>query len=379
MTQFTEKETVQPKSKFRTQGVQALFGLSMGVLISSFMLREEVSITILSVLFILLIAVISFVVSLMIHETGHAVGGKLGGMEVMNLSYGPFVYAKVKGKSRFFFKLPALGYIGRAMMRFTDAISEDEMRKKLLRLIYAGPVSNIVTGGIALVIAFFVWPSGALLTFALVSLFLGLTNLANVETPTGVQTDGRMISLLKGKEPGAEVIFVSYQLLQEDPTGTGNWKQQTILKVEEVMKRYPEWPLASSLLATAGPYYYQSSLERFLQLSEERAFKERTGKAAVLQDLIDTAAATGLYFAGQLHGTPDIEEKLRLISDKDEVSRYMRDAYLSIVHGETAQAIEALDQVDRAIGEWHPLYLDGAAQRKVAEVIRKRLINDQVI
>lgn len=74
MTQFTEKKTVQPKSKLRTQGVQALFGLSMGVLISSFMLREEVTISLVSALFILLIAVISFIVSLMIHETGHAIG-----------------------------------------------------------------------------------------------------------------------------------------------------------------------------------------------------------------------------------------------------------------------------------------------------------------
>ncbi|WP_404406203.1 M50 family metallopeptidase [Jeotgalibacillus malaysiensis] len=379
MTQFTEKETVQPKSKFRTQGVQAIFGLLMGVLISSFMLREEVSITILSALFILLIAVISFVISLMVHETGHAVGGKLGGMEVMNLSYGPLVYAKVNGKSRMFFKLPALGYIGRAMMRFPDRIPEEEMRKKLLRLIYAGPVSNMVTGGVALVFAYFIWPSGALLTFAMVSLFLGLTNLSNIETPTGVLTDGKMIAILNGKEPGAEVIFVSYQLLQEDPTGTGRWKKETIEKVEHIIKRYSDWPLAASLLATLGPYYYTSDPERFLELTKGRAFKKRMNKAIVLQDMIDTAAATGLYFAGKLHEEPDIEEKIQLISDKNEVSRHMRDAYLAIIHDEKKEALNALDKADQAIGEWHPLYLEGAGERKVTQEIRNRLQLDEVL
>lgn len=300
-------------------------------------------------------------------------------MEVMNLSYGPFVYAKVNGKSRFFFKLPSLGYIGRAMMRFPDPVSDEEMRKKLLRLIYAGPVSNIVTGGVALVIAYFIWPSGALLTFAMVSLFLGLTNLASIETPTGVLTDGKMISILKGKEPGAEVIFVSYQLLLEDPTGTGNWKKETIEKVEHIIKRYPDWPLAASLLATVGPYFYTSNPERFLELATGRAFKERTNKAVVLQDMIDTAAATGLFFAAKLHEEPEIERKLQQISDKNEISRYMRDAYLALIRDDKKEALDALDKADQAIGEWHPLYLEGAGERKVTQEIRGRLQVDKVL
>ncbi|AJD92840.1 hypothetical protein JMA_35230 [Jeotgalibacillus malaysiensis] len=373
MTQVTEKKTVQPGSKFKTQGVQALFGLLMGVLISSFVLREEVPITVTGVLFILFVALISFIISLLIHETGHAIGGKLGGMEVMNLSYGPFVYAKVSGKSRFFFKLPSLGYIGRAMMRFPERVSDKAMQKKLLRLIYAGPVSNIVTGGAALILGYFIWPSGIILTFAMVSLFLGITNLASIETPTGVLTDGKMISILKEKEPGAEVILVSYQLLQEDPTGTGHWKKETVERAEQIINRYPDWPLAASLLATIGPYYYKSDPDRFLELTDGRAFKKRTNKAVVLQDMIDIATATGLYFAGKLHEEPDIERKLQLISNKNDVTRYMRDAYLAIVYGEKSQALAALDRVDRAIGEWHPLYLEGSSEQKVTQEIRNHL------
>ncbi|KIL42736.1 hypothetical protein KP77_33660 [Jeotgalibacillus alimentarius] len=379
MTQVTEKKTVQPKSRFRTKGIQALFGLLMGAMISSFVLREEVTITLTGVLFILLMAVISFIVTVMIHETGHAIGGKLGGMEVMNLSYGPLVYAKVNGKSRFFFKLPSLGYIGRAVMRFPEQVSDEAMRKKLLRMIYAGPVSNIITGGVALIIGYFIWPSGIILTFAMVSLFLGLTNLASIETPAGVMTDGKIISMLKEREPGAEVILVSHKLLQEDPTGAGHWKRETVERTEHIIRRYPDRPLAAFLLVTIGPYYYGSDPARFLELTDGRVFKNRTNKAVVLQDMIDTAAATGLYFAGKLCETDNIEEKLQLISDKNEVSGYMRDAYLAIVRGENSQALASLDQADRAIGEWHPLYLEGAIEKKVTQEIRNSLkINEDL-
>ncbi|MGD7045710.1 M50 family metallopeptidase [Jeotgalibacillus proteolyticus] len=377
MEQHSQKKSEQLLPKLAAKAGQLAGGAIVGVLIASYIIREDVAFSLNGVVYLLFIMVFSIILSVMIHETGHAIGGKLGGMEVMNLSYGPFVYAKVNGRKRFFFRLPALGYLGRAMMRFPEPIEERDMRKKLLRFIYAGPISNLVTGIPAIAAAYLIWPSGALLIFGVINLFFGLTNLANVETSAGAQSDGRMIAVLKGKEPGVEVILVSYQLLQEDPQAMGQWSRETIEKTVHVIEKYRDWPLASSLLSTIGPYFYTSNPERFLELTEGKVFHPRSKQGSILQDMKDVAAAAGLYFAGKLKDEENIEEKLQLISDREPVSRYLRDAYLAIARGQNKKAFAALDQVEAAIGEWHPLYLEGTALHQLTNEMRNRLSEKQ--
>lgn len=364
-------ETGQAKPKRFAQIGHMLLGAFIGIFMVHYFYTHDIQFTVDGFFYILIIAILSFIATVIIHETGHAIGGKLGGMVVMNLSYGPFIYAKVDGRTRFFFKLPAMGYIGRAMLSFTEPVSEAEMRKSMLRFIYAGPLANLFTGIPALIWAY-VNPSGALFTFGLVSLFLGLTNLGNIESK-GAQTDGRLIAMLKDKQPGADLILISYQLLQEDPRASGKWSTASINRAEEVIERYKGWPLAASLLATIGPYYFTSNPQRFLELAEGRAFLPRSKQAGILQDITDVSVATGLYFANRLQDEPDIEAKLQLIGNQDAVSRHFRDAFLAIVRHQQNDALVALYEIDKTIGEWHPLYLEGVSLKYITQAIRSDL------
>ncbi|WP_392455353.1 site-2 protease family protein [Chryseomicrobium aureum] len=351
------------KSSWKTPLSQFIVGGIAGFAIVSYYFTHDITFSLMSVLSILLIAIASFIFAIILHETGHALAGKLSGMEVMNLSYGPFIYAKTNGASKFYFKAPAMGYIGRAMLRFPTQLPEHEMRRRLIPFIYGGPVANIVVA-VSLLIPSYIYGWSGWFTFALVQLFTGLSNLTSMETG-GAQTDGRVIAMLKGKEPGADLLLISYKLLQQDPTASGRWTNDVMQEAEEIILRYKNWPLAASLLASVSPYYYSRDPERIIELSEDRAFLERTKQSSILEDITDLSVITNYYYAGRLMTEPGIEEKLRQISDRDKVSRHLRDAYLALISGDKNEAITAIYATEKELGDWHPLYLEATALKSV--------------
>ncbi|MFC4355552.1 M50 family metallopeptidase [Chryseomicrobium palamuruense] len=359
------KKSSKKKINWLSQIAQFLIGGVLGILIVSYFFRHDVQITLWSVLLVMGVAALSFIVGIILHETGHAIAGKLSGMEIMNLSYGPFIFAKTNGQNRFFVKLPAMGYIGRAMLRFPRAIPEEDMRKKMIRFIYGGPVSNLVVA-IPLLALSFIYGWSGWFVFALVNIFLGLSNLGNVESK-GAQTDGRVLSMIKGKQPGADLILVSYQILQEDPQGRGNWSKATAEKAKAVIERYEGWPLAASLLSTVGPYYYHTNPEAYLALAEGRSFLPRDKQAGILQDLTDISVATGYFYAGRLLTEPDMKNKLQLIDDQEPVTRHMRDTYMAMINCDKNTALTSIYAAEQALGEWHPLYLEGTSLKAVLQ------------
>lgn len=365
----TDSSTQKNKTNWKSQAGQLLSGGLFGFLLVSYYFRHDVTFSATSALLILVIAIISFIAGVIIHELGHAVAGKLSGMTIMNLSFGPFIYAKTDGQSRFYFKLPAMGYVGRAMLRFAQPISESQMRKSMIRLFYGGPLSNLVIGVPLLATSFYYGWSGWFV-FALINIFFGLTNLANIEG-AGVQSDGRVIAMLNGKLPGDDLILVSYQILQEDPQGEGNWSEETAEKVKSVIERYPGWPLAATLLSTVGPYYYHSNPHAYLDLAEGRSFLPRDKRAGILQDITDISVATGYYYADRLKTEPTMKEKLHQIGTQETVARHMRDMYLAIIDGNRNQALTSNYAAEAALGDWHPLYLEGSSLKRVLREIRQ--------
>lgn len=356
------------KPQSASQLGQVLLGGMIGLVMVSYFFIHEPLFSLKGFFSIVLVAALSFIAAVIIHELGHAVAGKFVGMEVMNLSFGPFIYAKSTGRSRFYVKAPAMGYVGRAMMRFAEPLPDEVMRTKLIRFIYGGPAANLVVG-IPLIILSFIYGWSGWLTFAIVQLFLGFSNLMNAEVK-GAQTDGRVIAMLKNHVEGADLLFVSYRLIQEDPSGNGNWSEETIARARSVIERYENWPLAYSLLSSIGPYYYFSDTESYLELAKGRSFLARDAQSGILQDLTDTAVATALYFAGRLQDEPGIKRKLQLIGNQDAVSGHLRDVYVAIWQGNPADALVALDQVEHALGDWHPLYLEGLSLKRTISTIR---------
>lgn len=367
--EFSDTPTQKNKTNWKSQAGQLIIGGLFGFLLVSFYFRHDVTFSAPSAFLILIIAIVSFIAGVIIHELGHAIAGRLSGMSIMNLSFGPFIFAKTNGHSRFFFKLPAMGYVGRAMLRFAQPTSESQMRKGMILLFYGGSLSNLFIG-VPLLIASFYYGWSGWFVFALINIFFGLSNLANIEG-AGVQSDGRIIAMLKGKLPGDDLILVSYQILEEDPQGTGNWSEETARRVETVIDRYPGWPLAATLLSTVGPYYYHSNPQAYLELAEGRSFLPRDKQTGILQDITDISVATGYYYADRLKTEPTMKEKLHQIGTQETVTRHMRDMYLAIIEGNRNQALTSNYAAEAALGDWHPLYLEGTSLKRVLLEIRQ--------
>ncbi len=367
--EFSDTPTQKNKTNWKSQAGQLIIGGLFGFLLVSYYFRHDIMFSASGALLISVIAIISFIVGVIIHELGHAIAGKLSGMTIMNLSFGPFIYAKTHNQSLFFFKLPAMGYVGRAMLRFEQPIPEGQMRKGMIRLFYGGPLSNLIIG-VPLLLASFYYGWSGWFVFALINIFFGLTNLANIEG-AGVQSDGRVIAMLKGKLPGDDLILISYQILQEDPQGEGKWSKETAEKAKTVIERYPGWALAATLLSTVGPYYYHTNPQAYLELAEGRAFLPRNKQAGILQDITDISVATGYYYADRLKTEPTMKEKLHQIGTQETVTRHMRDMYVAIIEGNRNQALTSNYAAEAALGDWHPLYLEGASLKRVLREIRQ--------
>src|SRR6476660_593071 len=93
---------------------QLVLGAFIGLATVIYFFQFPVSWSISSALLIVLCIVISLPLSILLHELGHFLAGRLQGMRLLNLSVGPFVIERHKGKLHFHIVPSVLGYLGRA-------------------------------------------------------------------------------------------------------------------------------------------------------------------------------------------------------------------------------------------------------------------------
>ena len=342
-----------------------LAGLAIGVVLwpvfLPYLFIHEPVIDFANILMIIVATVVSGGLALIIHEIGHAIAGILSGMTFMNMSIGPIVVVRSDGKSRVIVQKPALGYLGRAMLRFPGALTAEQMEARLKRYVAGGPVANLIVAVIAIALVYTIFPSGILLTFAVVNLLLGAANLIPTDSK-GMMTDGKHLSMLSGRTPGKELVLIGYRLMQEDAEGT-DWRQETVAQAEELIRLHPDHPLTPALYASLSPYYIAENPSASEALGRGIAFRERQQTTDPLQDLADIAMVHALYAAGKLGEEPEILLKLGRIGDAEKVAGLFRDAYTAVLDGRPEKLGDCLDQLERVLGRWHSLYLEGRFEK----------------
>lgn len=164
-------------------------------------------------------AFLSFVVSIIllvnIHELGHLFFGKRAGYQLMMYKAGPFCWKYENGHFKFVLE-KAKGYLGLCMM--LSPITEPDRRANLLYFA-GGILMNLLTGTMALVIAFLLQPSSFTLflvfaIFGYLSICIGIINLLpsmNQNNPS----DGMILwSLWKGNRFAEGFITINRLQMQ---------------------------------------------------------------------------------------------------------------------------------------------------------------------
>ena len=371
VTKTPRKRKGQKKRSLR----HTLAGLAIGVVLwpvfLPYLFIHKPVIDFETVLLIIAATVVGGGLALVIHEFGHATAGILSGMTFMNMSIGPIIMIRSEGKSRFIFQKPALGYLGRAILRFPAGIHVQQMESRLKRYVAGGPAANLIVAGIAVALVYTILPSGILLTFAIVNLLLGATNLIPADSK-GMMTDGKHLSMLSGNMPGKELVLISHRLMQEDAEGT-EWSPETVNQAEELIRMYPDHPLTPALYASLSPYYIHGNPLASVELGRGVAFRERQQNMDPLQDLADIAMVHSLYAARKLGAEPEIRPKLGRIGDAEKVTGLFREAYSAVLDGQPDQLRNCLDQLERVLGQWHSLYLEGRFEKGRIHELRQAL------
>ncbi|MFC5605034.1 site-2 protease family protein [Sporosarcina koreensis] len=310
--------------------------------------------------------IVSFPLTILLHELGHLLAGRLQGMRLLNMSVGPFVIERHEGKHHFHIARSALGYLGRAMMYFPKHLEQDMMRDKLVRYIYGGPLINIVTGVLMIGNAFGIWHHPFCILFGLANLLVGITNL-QPNMAKSAMTDGLVIHRLRTVPLEESVIVTAYSALTEGmkTTEVNKWNADLIRQMERLLSS--EDPTAKSLLPTIGYYYLPEKPEKVLDIGRTSAFTRETAAFDYYADCADITFATALFFNEQLKDYPLIEEELRKIGKSDAIMDLKRDALLSYINGDFPGAFEHLNNAKDALGKWHPLYLRGESERKLLQ------------
>lgn len=158
--------------------------------------------------------------SILVHEFGHAFGGWSVGMKLRLFAFGPFSWQVRDGKWEFKFDstklFPESGATGNVPRG-----PEHQVWQSLL-MIAAGPLINIGTGLIAVGLAVTLDPrslvnfGGAMLMFGIISLIGGATNLLPFRVGQSYSDGARLLQLLNGG-PAADIYcaqsFVSSSLV----------------------------------------------------------------------------------------------------------------------------------------------------------------------
>lgn len=322
-----------------------------------------------SALIIVASIIASLLLCILLHECGHLFTGLTQGMQLLNLSVGPFVIERHEGKFHVHVVPSVLGYLGRAMMAFPKPLDDKTMRRKLIRYIYGGPMTNIVLGALSLVLAFTVVHNPFFLIFGLLNFLLGFMNLKPAMAGS-VMTDGLVIQKLKSEKPADyAVLLTGYVMLTEGlkTEDVKKWSLALIENLEELVSS--EDPMSKVYLQTISYYYLPNEPGKVMSIAKPVAFNKDIEKPDYYTDIADITYATTLYFGNEISDYPEIELHLQRISKLDGIIDLKRNALLSYVKGDTTKTIQFLQEAKNALGVWHPLYLRGEMEKRLIDTM----------
>lgn len=314
----------------------------------------------------------SIFLGILLHELGHFIAGRGQGMQLLNLSVGPFVIERHKRKLYFHFVPSVLGYLGRAMMVFPEQYDKHIMRKKLIRYVYGGPITNIVLGALSLALAFFTWHEPFFLIFGLLNILLGTMNLKPAMA-SSVMTDGLVLQKLKTEQD--TVMLTGYAMATKSlqVEDVKEWSPAFIQKLELLVQS--DDPMSKIYLQTIGYYYFPNEASRVTALAQPVIDNLAVNKPDYYADMAGITFATALLFEGKLTSYPGAEALLQSISKVDKVIDFKRQALQLYRQGDLDGAIGKLHDAHHALGKWHPLYLRGEMEKRLLLNLIKMLEN----
>lgn len=163
----------------------------------------------------LFLLALSLVLATFVHEAGHLIAGGLTGYRFLSfMVFGWVLYRRGEVLAWGRFHLP--GALGQALM-----LPPERPPEKLPYIAYnlGGILANLLTGSLALLLAFF-WKPGAMpfFIFAGCSFFLGILNALPLKLQ-GIATDGYHLMLMKNSLSAREAFAKSLYLQKRDYDG----------------------------------------------------------------------------------------------------------------------------------------------------------------
>lgn len=138
--------------------------------------------------------IISYYLTIVIHELGHVMAGKMKGMEFYFFLMGPILfYQDYTNKRRVTFKKHGLKIAGAASLRIDPTEKRAPIKKQLYFFMLGGGVTNIFVGLISFICAF-VFSSVFLFILSLLNLIVGPMNLLMKESPDFIPDGGCLIN-----------------------------------------------------------------------------------------------------------------------------------------------------------------------------------------
>lgn len=157
--------------------------------------------------------------SILLHELGHLLGGRLVGFHFVLLIVGPFKVQRI-GQQLHYGWNRHLNLAG----GLSASVPKDHrhLRRRMLMMAAGGPAISLLCSGLALylVLRAETWPQGLLLLFGAMNSAISLLTLAPLPT-CGLASDGsRLLLLLRGRPAAARwcaAVALSYTSLNQRP------------------------------------------------------------------------------------------------------------------------------------------------------------------
>lgn len=327
---------------------------------------------------IILIAVLFLYVHIIIHEGGHLICGLLSGWKYSSFRVGNLTLVKQDDKIKCK-KTTVAGTGGQCLM--TPPECEPEKCPFFLYLL-GGGLLNIITGGIALLIAFYVNSTVAtiLTVFAVMGIGLGVSNLFPAKMG-GTMNDGYQIFIEMPGNPKSKAS--QYCLLASNAVLTNS--ESTDMLPEKLRNTILDFDYSDlGNTGTANLYLYKATiLFENGRYDEVKDIYERVNESPDTIELFKKEARCELIYL-EIMGDCNAE-KIEKLADKKQMEyikatalypsrKRLMYAYYLIYKNDTAKAEDEYKALVKT-AESHPVKAEGAIDLKEAERVKKHYEN----
>ncbi|MFC4347284.1 site-2 protease family protein [Kordiimonas lipolytica] len=185
---------------------------------------------------------IGYFLSILVHELGHMLAGRLVGMRPLAFVVGPFVWSFDKGR-----QLPSFevrGFFPGGFAYCLPEHGEQVSRRQYMVFVAGGPIASLLllvlcALGLGALPALYFFP---LMCTLLITAFIGVYNLMPI-TIAGLHTDGKRFLEALRETAGYRVAVAQFHMsaLVIGKTAISSWPDESVKTLIQAPKGSPEW------------------------------------------------------------------------------------------------------------------------------------------